>query len=86
MKYVCQEKACVDQRVFKHWITEVWKPFTVERADKTYLLMDEVSVHLITTCCNEIKECRSEMDFILRDFNSKLQVLDLGVKIHSNVM
>ena len=59
---------------------------SVERADKTYLLMDEVSVHLITTCCNEIKECRSEMDFILRDFNSKLQVLDLGVKIHSNVM
>jgi DDE superfamily endonuclease len=62
MKYVCQEKAWVDQRVSRHWIAQVWKPFAVERADKTYLLMDEFSVHLMTTYCNAIKECRSEVD------------------------
>ena len=53
IKYVCQEKAWVDQRVFKHWIAEVRKPFTVEGADKSYLLMDEFTVYLMTTCCNQ---------------------------------
>ena len=33
MKYICQEKAWVDQRVFKHWIAEVWRPSTGERVD-----------------------------------------------------
>ena len=40
MEYVCQEKAWIDQLVFKHWIVKVEKPFTVKRADKTYLPMD----------------------------------------------
>ena len=79
MKYVCQAKAWVDQRVFKHCIAEVWKPFTVERADKTYLLIDEFSVHLMATCCNAIKECGLEVDYILGDYSSKLQVMDVGV-------
>ena len=79
MKYVCQEKAWVDQRVFKHWIAEVWKSFIAERADKSYLLMDEFSVHLLTTCCNAIKECGSEVDCILGDYTSKLQVMDMGM-------
>jgi DDE superfamily endonuclease len=57
----------------------VWKPFTVERADKTYLLMDEFSVHLMTTCCNTIKECGSEVDYILGGYISKLQVMDVEV-------
>ena len=29
----------------------------MERADKTSLLMDEFSTHLMTSCCNVIKEC-----------------------------
>jgi DDE superfamily endonuclease len=79
MKYLCQEKAWVDQRVFTYWIAEVWKPFTVQRADKTYLFMDEFSVHLMTTCCNAIKDCGSEVDYILGGYTSKLQVMDVGV-------
>ena len=79
MKYVCQEKALVDQRIFKHWIAEVWRPFTVERADKTYLLVDEFSDHLMTTCCNIFKECGLEVGYILGHYTSKLQVMDVGV-------
>ena len=41
MRYVCQEQAWVDQRVFKHWTAEAWKPFAIELADKTYVLMPE---------------------------------------------
>ena len=51
----------------------------MERADKTYLLMDEFSVHLVTSCCNAIKECGSEVDYILRGCTSRLQVMDVGV-------
>jgi DDE superfamily endonuclease len=76
---VCQEKAWVDQRVFKHWIADVWKPLTVERTDKTYLLMDEFSVHLMTTCCSAIKECGLEVDYNLGGYTSKPQVMDVGV-------
>jgi DDE superfamily endonuclease len=79
MKYVCQAKAWVDQRVFKHCIAVVWRPFTVERTDKIYLLMDEFSVHLMATCCDVIKECGSEVDYILGDYSSNVQVMDVGV-------
>ena len=79
MKYVCQEKAWVDQRVFKHWIAEVWKLFTVERFSKTYLIIYEFSVYLVTTCCNAIKECGSEVDYVLGGYTSKLQAMDVGV-------
>ena len=79
MKYVCQAKAWVDQRVFKHQIAEVWRPYTVERASKTYLLMDEFSVNLMAPCCNAIKVCGSEVDYILGGCTSKLQVIDVGV-------
>jgi DDE superfamily endonuclease len=81
IKYVWQEKAWVDQRVFKHWIAEMWKPFTVERADKTYLLMDEFLVQLMTTYGNAIKDCGSEVVYILGGYTSKLQVMDLGVNM-----
>ena len=79
LKFIYQENSWVDQRVFKHWIAEVWRPFTAERADKTYLLMDEFSVHLVTSCCNAIKECGSEVDYILGGYTSRLQVMDVGV-------
>ena len=51
----------------------------MERADKTYLLMDDFSVHLVTSCCNAIKECGSEVDYILGGNNSRLQVMDVEV-------
>ena len=54
-------------------------PFTVERADKTYLLMDEFLVHLMTSYCNAINECGSEVDYILGGYTSRLQVMDVGV-------
>ena len=59
----------------------MWKPFTLERAEKTYLLMDEFSVQLRTTYGNAIKECGSEVDSILGGYTSKLQVMDVGVNM-----
>ena len=41
--------------------------------------MDESSDHLMATCCNAIKECGPEMDYILGSYTSKLQVMDVGV-------
>ena len=61
MKYILQQKALVEQRVFKHCIVKVWKPFTVERGDKTYQLMDEFSDHLMTSCCHAVKKCSQRM-------------------------
>ena len=41
LRYVCQDKAWVDQRVFKHCITEIWAPFTLEKDNPIYLLVDK---------------------------------------------
>ena len=41
--------------------------------------MDKFSVHFKTTCCNAIKECGSEVDYILGGYTFKLQVMDVGV-------
>ena len=45
MRYICQDKAWVDHRVFKNWIDQVWAPFALEKEDMIYLLMNEFSVH-----------------------------------------
>ena len=52
----------------------------MERADKSYLLMDEFSAHLMTSCCNVITECGSEVDHILGGYTYRHQVVDVGVK------
>ena len=79
MRYVCQDKAWVDHRVFKNWIGQVWAPFALEKGDRTYLLMDEFSVHLMASCSNQIKECVTTIDYILGGYTSKLQVMDVSV-------
>jgi DDE superfamily endonuclease len=67
MRYVCQDKAWVDHRVFKNWIDQVWAPFALEKGDRTYLLMDEFSIHVMASCSNQIKECGTTIDYILGD-------------------
>ena len=79
MRYVCQDKAWVDHRVFKNWIDQVWAPFALEKGDMTYLLMDKFSVHLMASCSNQIKGCGTTIDYILGGYTSKLQVMDVGV-------
>ena len=63
MKYLCQEKAWVDQRVYKHWITEVWSPFMVQRTDNSYLLDDQFfrSFYDIILQCNQRMWVRGEL-------------------------
>ena len=51
----------------------------MERVDKTCLLMDEFSVHLMTSCCSVIKEYGSEVGYILGGYASRPQVMDVGV-------
>ena len=31
MRYICQDKAWVDHRVFKNWIDQIWAPFALEK-------------------------------------------------------
>ena len=76
--YSVQEKAWVDKRVFLIWIEKVWKPFTRQK-QSSYLLMDEFSVHLMSSCINQIQDCGTKVDFVLEGYTSKLQVLDVGV-------
>ena len=79
MRYICQDKAWVDHRVFKNGINLVWAPFALEKGDSTYLLMDEFSVHLMASCSNQIKGCGTTIDYILGGYTSKLQVMNVGV-------
>ena len=51
----------------------------LEKGDRTYLLMDEFSVHLMASCRNQIKGCGTTIDYILGGYRSKLQVMDVGV-------
>ena len=78
MRYVCQDMAWVDLRVFKNWVDQVWAPFALKKGDRTFLLMDEFSVHLMASS-NQIKECATTIDYILGGYTSKLQVIDVGV-------
>jgi DDE superfamily endonuclease len=78
-KYVCQEKAWADQRFFRHCILEIWAPFALKKNNPTDLLMDEYSVHLMLSCCNQIKACGVEINFVTAGYTSKLEVMDLGV-------
>ena len=79
MKYICQDKAWVDHRVVKNWIDQIWAPSALEKGDRTYLLMDEISVPLMASCSNQINGCGTKIDGILGGYTSKLQVIDVGV-------
>jgi DDE superfamily endonuclease len=35
MKYICQDKAWMDLRIFKNWIHQVWAPSALEKGDRT---------------------------------------------------
>ena len=53
--------------------------FALEEGDKTYLLMDEFSVHFMASCSNQIKGCGTTIDYILCGYTSKLQVMNVCV-------
>jgi DDE superfamily endonuclease len=54
--YVGQGKVWLDYKVIKEWLHEIWAPTTLGReSKKSYLLMDECSVHLVVICCDLIK-------------------------------
>jgi transposase-like protein len=79
-RYTCQENAWMDRTVFLHWVEQVWKPFVEGRDDeKTYLLMDDFSVHKMGECVNAVKMCGSDVDHITPGYTSGLQVLDVGI-------
>ena len=68
LKYVSQDKAWVDQSVFKHWIMEIMEilaPFALKNGKPAYILMDEFSFHLMSSCYNQIKDCGTEIDFLI---------------------
>jgi hypothetical protein len=41
--------------------------------------MDECTVHVMKLCLNAIQDCRTEVDFVIRGYTSKLQALDVGI-------
>jgi hypothetical protein len=80
IKYACQPKAWVDTDIFLQWIEKVWQPFALEKGgEPTHLLMDDFTVHKVGRCVDAIKNCGTEVDFVLPGYTSRLQVLDVGV-------
>ena len=73
-----QQKAWIDECTFLEWIRKVWGPFCAGKSS-TYLLMDECTVHLISSCLDAIQDCGTEVDFVIQGYTSKLQVLDVGI-------
>ena len=45
-----------------------------------YLLLDECLVHLMSSYVDTIQDHRTEVDFVVQGYTSKLQVLDVGIK------
>ena len=41
--------------------------------------MDKCTVHLMSSCLDAIQDCGTEVDFVVRGYVSKLQVLDVGI-------
>jgi len=76
--YAVQQKAWIDEQTFLEWIRKLWGPFCVGKPS-TYLLMDECTVHLMPSCLDAIQDCGTEVDFVIRGYTSKLQVLDVGI-------
>ena len=54
--YAIQQKAWIDERTFLEWIRKVWGPFCIGKPS-TYLLMDECTVHLMSSCLDAIQDC-----------------------------
>ena len=77
-EYTVQLSAWVDEVVFLTWIKKVWEVYS-ERMDRSYILMDEFRVHMMGSCIRALAKCRTEVDFVLGGYTSKLQVLDVGI-------
>ena len=58
---------------------EIWAPFALKKDNPVDLLMYEFSVPLMSSCCNQIKDCRTEIEFVIKGNTTKLQVMDVGV-------
>ena len=76
--YAVQQRALIDERTFLEWIRKVWGPFCVGRLSTNHL-MDECSVHLMSSCLDAIQDYGTEVDFVARGYTSKLQVLHVGI-------
>jgi hypothetical protein len=80
--YTVQPKVWMDQDHILDWVNFVWDPYTKgsrHGGQNRYLLMDELSVHLMRSVCNSINKCDTEVEFIPGGYTGCLQILDTGV-------
>jgi hypothetical protein len=81
-RYAVQDKACMDQKCFLDWNTSVLTPFTQRPAASghgSYMIMDELKVHLMGTSLNAIQNTGNEVDFVIGGYTGCVQILDKGV-------
>ena len=76
--YTVKQMAWIDEQTFLEWIRKVWGPFCAGKSS-TYLLMDECTVHLMSSWLDGIQDCGTEVDFVIPGYTSKLQVLDVRI-------
>eukprot|EP00474_Spongospora_subterranea_P006971 CRZ07429.1 hypothetical protein [Spongospora subterranea] len=75
-----QKKAWVDNEVMLEWIEKVWRPWVASKFfDYSYLIMDCFKVHMQGNILDALASCKTEAEFVVAGYTSKLQVLDVGV-------
>ena len=79
MKYNVQGSAWMDEKCMLDWIERVWKPWAATKTGTTYLLLDEYAGHSTSKVLAALHACNTEVDFILKGYTAKLQVMDVGI-------
>ena len=78
IKCICQVKAWFDQYIVSNGL---WRfdSLTPMKDAPTNHVMDEFSVHMVSSSHNEIKNCETEIDHNFGVYTSKRHVMDICV-------
>jgi DDE superfamily endonuclease len=74
-----QECAWSKEIIMLDLIDKVWHPFVVKNKGILYLLLDNCPAHCTFMVRDAFSRCQTEIDYVLREYTSRLQVIDVGV-------
>jgi DDE superfamily endonuclease len=78
MEYGMRQKGWMDENLMLQWIEQVWKP-SVTYFEVSYFILDCCTSHVTTAVKEAFDNCNTELVFILKDYTSKLQLIDDGI-------
>ena len=77
--YGVQEKAWMNENMLLDWVKRVWKPFTESKGGLMLLIVDQFSVHMMSTVKKAIEDCGTLLEYVPKGYTSCLQVCDIGL-------